>query len=185
MADLPYFIEMGQGIIGKPAGTSSFSVITSALYSCTLICGHNSSTKNGGAFHYPASYLENEKEGDQEAKEIVSAINQWITTLKPDAVTLLFPSFSGDAAKAEKDDIDELAAWLVPSKVHKVEKVPGIVAASMMVTSSGSFIAASVTTLLDKYDLKGDAEDNTDVSKLAAGKHPIEKPEFVLFGRKI
>lgn len=75
-----FFIEMGQGIIGR----GDLRVSTSTLYSCTLIAGRNAGSGLGGAYHYPASALPNDDDAVRMDMDI------WAAVLRPTAVTLVF-----------------------------------------------------------------------------------------------
>jgi hypothetical protein len=72
-----FYIEMGQGIIAN----GDLKVRTSQLLSCTLIAGHNTTTGEGGAYHYPEGEI-----GDRSVKADMDA---WAAQLRPTAVILV------------------------------------------------------------------------------------------------
>jgi hypothetical protein len=78
-----FYIAMGQGIIAN----ADMEVFTEALYSCTFITGRSASGGRGGAFHFPSGLF----------NQIRPVLDQWIHTLRPAEITLVFaqPNLAG------------------------------------------------------------------------------------------
>jgi hypothetical protein len=99
-----FYIEMGQGIIAN----GDLKVRTSQLLSCTLIAGHNTTTGEGGAYHYPAGEIGN--------RSVKADMDAWAAQLRPTAVILVLArkgNFAGtsDRGTPDSDQLD-LRNWV-------------------------------------------------------------------------
>ena len=94
-----FHIGMGQATQHR----GDFSVGTTALYSCALVCIANAPAMVAGAFHYPS-------EG-RARKEIAEMYLNWLTLIKPTQATVVFAEDNGLGGTGA-DDIRFLLATL-------------------------------------------------------------------------
>ena len=169
-----FFIEMGQGIIAN----GDLKVQTSALFSCTLIAGHNTTTGYGGAYHYPS--------GNMSDPGVKLDMDTWAARLRPTAVILVLargqarsnhaPHHHADPQRPlTSDEADQLALrnW-VTLQLRVAPTTVRAVAAGMQLNP---FEAGSID------DLSGDfTPDPIKVNTRQAGTYQDEG-RFTLIGR--
>jgi hypothetical protein len=159
-----YFIEMGQGLISR----GNFCVRTSALFSCTLICGHNSRGGEAGAFHYPA-----EARNDQDT---VNEMNIWAHRLNPTHIILVYPPNNPYQMQGVgPDDQEFLEAWAAARSTNPV--------ATRNTGSAGMKLHNNVMTAGRINDLGAGFDGGAiDLSGERAGRS-VEHGGYTLLGR--
>ena len=136
-----FFIEMGQGIIA----TGDLRVRTSALYSCTLIAGHNARSGYGGAYHYPSDSLDD--------TDVRADMDVWAAVLRPTAVTLIHALDSTGMGLMGTVNADKLALrnWVI-QQCGVIPATVSTVGAGMELVGGGGFNAGSINNLLGNFD---------------------------------
>lgn len=159
-----FFIEMGQGLIARP----DLRICTSALYSCTLVAGHNAQSGYGGAYHYPCNRL-----GDFEVRMDMDA---WAAILRPTAVVLVHAQGPGlGIGGTPVQDRARLVQWALSLGVQPAQA--NATAAGMHLLHAGGFGADSVGNLPGVY-LPHTA---VRVDDLPAGRY-LDQGGFTLVG---
>lgn len=198
-----YFIEMGQGIIAK---SNDLHIATSALFSCTFIAGLNEQVGYAGAFHYPAGYLKvrysNEyPEGtdmtsdnlasiplvrrpihDEEfwhKNQVVNNMTQWVRTLRPTRVVLVYGSTAHNTQDAVgmrlmEKDANKVKRWVLGHCPNAAIEEKMKTSASMLV-SDGQIQVRSAKNLDSKY-----IETQINLQDELAGSYS----GYTLFGKR-
>lgn len=163
-----FFIEMGQGIIARP----DLRVRTSALYSCTLIAGHNTASGYAGAFHYPSGTV-------GEDKDVLADMEVWIAVLRPTVVTLVFASDASGFGQGgtPRDEQVQLTNW-VRQQCGIAPATTSASAAGMELSAAGVFNAGNINTLAGNFDI-GQA---IRVETRDSGRY-LDHDGFTLIGR--
>jgi hypothetical protein len=163
-----FYIEMGQGIVGR----ADICVSTSALYTCTLIAGHNAASGYAGAYHYGANALAS----DADAR---ADMDVWVAILRPTAVTLVFapdPAGNGVLGTPHPDKV-ALRAW-VASKCHFAPAEAQAAGAGMELLVATGFAAGPKGHLHGNFDL----DISVDVHARGAGTY-LDYGRYTLIGR--
>jgi len=164
-----FFIEMGQGIIGR----GDLRVCTSALQSCVLIAGYNAGTRDGGMYHFPS--------GHRKDPEVRRDMDTWAAILAPTAITLVMATnhggmFAGEEGTPRKDRIT-LTNWAF-EVCKSAAATLDLAGAGLQLLPAGGYMVGRVT------DLAGDFINNRiELHHWSAGTY-LDYGRFTLIGRR-
>lgn len=163
-----FFIEMGQGIIGR----ADMLVTTSAMFSCTFIAGHNAASGYAGAYHYPASAL------PRNNRDIIADMEVWASVLRPTQIVLIFAArdFMGQQGTG-MDDANDLTDWAHRKCNVAPTILPRSNGAALEFLTDGTFAAGKPVDLASDFSGRG-----VDVSHRGAGRY-LDYGGFTLIGK--
>ncbi|GGA16906.1 hypothetical protein [Dyella nitratireducens] len=202
-----YFIEMGQGIVAK---SNDLLITTSTLHTCTFIAGFNAQVGYAGAFHYPAGYLrvryryEYPEDAPLTADGIPNApmirrpihnrtfrrkdgvvnnMTDWIRTLRPTMVVLVFGSTihaTGDmlGERVVEKDFRKVRDWVLGHCPNAVIRTK-MEANAAMIVADGKMGVSSTQDLESRHrvDL---SNGQINLQNMLAGRYP----GYTLFGQR-